>query len=237
MANSENNIDEMRRTVRSFVRREGRITKGQKRAVTELLPALEIDLDQTLPIDMNALFGRDRPVTIEIGFGDGGALVAMAGAEPEVNFIGAEVYRPGVGKMLLGLEEQALTNVRVFADDATALLAQGIAEQSVDRILVYFPDPWPKKRHLKRRLIQADFAELVANRLKPDGVLHVATDIESYAEQVIEILEACDVLTNSLANTVDSPYSPRPLWRPETKYERRGTRLGHSVFDIIYRRR
>lgn len=225
--------DESRRSVRSFVRREGRITKGQKRALAELLPPLDIDLrSESLPLDISTLFGRDAPLTIEIGFGDGGALVAMATAEPDVNFIGAEVYRPGVGKMLLGLEENELTNVRVFADDATQLLSAGIAEKSVDRILVYFPDPWPKKRHLKRRLIQSEFAALAASRLKPDGVLHVATDIESYAEQVIEILDACEELTNTVATT----YSPRPLWRPETKYERRGTRLGHSVFDMIYRR-
>lgn len=220
-----------RRPVRSFVRREGRITKGQQRALDSLLPRFGVD-DLAAPLDPDDVFGRTAPLTLEIGFGNGSSLAEMAVADPGNNFLGVEVYRPGVGKLLLEIEKQELQNVRVSLLDANEVIQSRLSPASVDRILILFPDPWPKKKHLKRRLIQSEFVDLMTTRLKAGGVIHVATDIESYAEHTQEILDGCSKLENTAAS---GGYVSRPSYRPVTKYERRGTRLGHSVFDLVYR--
>lgn len=228
---SEETVDTTKRPVRSFVRREGRITKGQQRALDTLLPKFGIDhLDH--PLRASEIFGRDAKLTLEIGFGNGTSLIEMAGADKEHDYIGVEVYRPGVGKLLLDVERTETTNLRVSTLDAHELIEKRIPENSVDRILIFFPDPWPKKKHLKRRLIQDDFVAVLASRLTTDGILHVATDIESYAEHTLEVLDRCQRLQNTAGA---GTYAQRPDYRPVTKYELRGTRLGHSVFDLVYK--
>lgn len=223
-----------RRTIKSFVRREGRLTVGQQRALDKLLPRFGIPAGEG-PIDPHALFGNDHPVTLEIGFGNGESLAAMAEAAFEQNFIGVEVHRPGVGHLLQLIEQKNLTNVRVANTDAVELLQNRIPEASLDRLLLFFPDPWHKSRHHKRRIVQPAFAELVASRLKPGGLWHLATDWENYAEHMREVLEASAAFEN-----VNGPgaFAPaRPAWRPETKFERRGLRLGHGVWDLLYIRK
>lgn len=223
-----------RRTIKSFVRREGRLTVGQQRALDELLPRYGIPTGEG-PLDFTALFGNAHPVTLEIGFGNGESLAAMAEAAPELNFIGVEVHRPGVGHLLQLIEKKGLTNVRVANTDAVELLKDRIPEAGLDRLLLFFPDPWPKSRHHKRRIVQPAFAELVASRLRPGGLWHLATDWENYAEHMRAVLEACPAFENVYGPGVFAPH--RPAWRPETKFERRGLRLGHGVWDLLYTRR
>lgn len=231
---NESAAKQTRRPVRSFVIREGRLTRGQERALLELWPRFGVDFDRQQPLDFNALFGRAAPVACEIGFGDGGALREMAAARPDWNFLGIEVHRPGVGNLMLRLEEAGLTNVRIIRDDAVEVLEHGIALGSLSRLHLYFPDPWPKKRHHKRRILSAHFAALAALRLTPgEGIFHFATDWEEYAEDALETLAGCDLLENV---RVDGGYSDRPEWRPETRFERRGLNLGHRVRDILMRR-
>lgn len=220
------------RGVRSFVRRQGRMTPGQQRAFTELMPRYGIPPGDA-PLDLPALFGRRAPVTLEIGFGMGDALLEMAGAAPERDFLGIEVHRPGIGRLLAGLEARALGNVRVAEGDAVQLLECRLEDGVLDRVLLLFPDPWPKKRHHKRRLLQAPFIELVVRRLAEGGVFHAATDWAPYAEQMREVLEACPGLVNCAG---PGAFAPRPAYRPLTKFERRGVALGHAVFDLLYRR-
>ncbi|MGK0674070.1 MAG: tRNA (guanosine(46)-N7)-methyltransferase TrmB [Halothiobacillaceae bacterium] len=223
-----------RRTIKSFVRREGRLTLGQQRALERLLPHFGIPVDEA-PLDFHALFGQDHPVTLEIGFGNGESLAAMAEAAPELNFIGVEVHRPGVGHLLQLIEKKNLTNVRVANTDAVELLKNRIPEASLDRLLLFFPDPWHKSRHHKRRIVQPAFAELVASRLKPGGLWHLATDWENYAEHMRKVLEASAAFENANGPGAFAP--TRPAWRPETKFERRGLRLGHGVWDLLYIRK
>ncbi len=217
------------RTVRSFVRREGRLTTGQARALERWLPALSIPPGDAL-LDLNALFGRDAPRTLEIGFGDGEALLAMAAAAPDQDFLGIEVHRPGVGHLLAGVERLGLTNVRVACQDAIEVLAR-IPPQSLDRVLLFFPDPWPKKRHHKRRIVQAAFIERVRERLREGGRFHAATDWQPYAQWMVEVLEQAPGMVNCVA---PGAYAPKPDYRPQTKFERRGERLGHGVWDLLY---
>ena len=220
------------RSIRSFVTRAGRITPAQERALAELWPRYGIAYAPE-PLDAAAIFGRDAPRTIEIGFGNGENLLALAVAYPARDFLGIEVHRPGVGRLLLGLDARALTNVRVICYDAVEVLAQQIAAQSVDEILVLFPDPWPKKRHHKRRLIQHPFADLLASRLAPGGVLRLATDWQPYALEMLETLHAVAGLHNLDA---DGAFVARPPERVPTRFERRGERLGHEVWDLAFRR-
>lgn len=222
------------RPIRSFVRREGRLTIGQQRALEALLPRFGLPADAG-PLDLAALFGNDRPVTLEIGFGNGESLAAMAEAAPEQNFLGVEVHRPGVGHLLQLIEQKGLSNVRVAIADAVELLQHRIPETSLARLLLYFPDPWPKSRHHKRRIVQPAFAELVASRLAPGGLWHMATDWAPYAEHMREVLETCPAFENVYGPGAFAP--ARPAWRPETKFERRGLRLGHGVWDLLYRRK
>ena len=223
--------DSHHRTIRSFVRREGRITRSQQRAFDELLPVFGLPSDR--PIDAAAVFGRSAPLTLEIGFGNGDSLAMMASRDPAGDYIGIEVHRPGVGHLLLELERGGLANVRVICDDAMQIIGQYFPDQSLDRVLLFFPDPWPKKRHHKRRIVQPAFVDLIAGKLKSGGILHMATDWQPYAEHMLQVLSAAAGFRN-LAGAGN--YSPRPDYRPVTKFERRGQRLGHGVRDLIFER-
>ena len=220
------------RIIRSFVRREGRLTSAQQRALKTLWPVYGIEFTDNF-LDFNAIFARSAPITLEIGFGNGTSLTQMAAASPEHNFIGIEVHRPGVGNLLLQLEQENLSNVRIICHDAVEVLQYMIPPASLDKIQIFFPDPWPKKKHHKRRLIQPTFISLLATRIKPDGTLHLATDWENYAEQMLEVLTASPDFVNT-ASVAD--YLPRPDFRPLTKFEQRGQRLGHGVWDLIFLR-
>ena len=224
---------EGRRAVRSFVLRGGRLTDGQKRALDEYWPDFGID-DSGEVLDFPAMFGNPGPVILEIGFGNGEATWQMAKAAPDEKFLGVEVHRPGVGRLLLKMEEHGLSNIRIACADAVELLRERIPEASLAGVRIYFPDPWPKKRHHKRRIIQPEFVRLLVSRMRPGAILHLATDWEPYAEQMLEVISACDELTN-LAG--DGLYCSKPDWRPETKYEKRGERLGHRVRDLLFRKK
>ena len=219
------------RTVRSFVRREGRLTPGQQRAIDQLWPRFAID-DGDTPIDLNVLFNRDAPKVLEIGFGNGASLAEMARNQPDHDFLGVEVHRPGVGQLLNLIEQNDLTNLRVACTDAVELLKHRISDNSLDRLQLYFPDPWHKKRHHKRRIIQPEFVELLAKRIKPGGHLHMATDWQHYAEQMLADLSD----SHHFQNCADKDYIPRPDYRPLTKFEQRGHKLGHGVWDLLFKR-
>ncbi len=219
------------RAVRSFVRREGRLTEAQLRALEQLQERWGITFSDQ-PLDYAAAFGRDAPTVLEIGFGNGESLAAMAAAAPGTNFIGVEVHRPGVGRLLNLVEEQGLQNVRVICHDAVEVLQQQISDHSLAGLQLYFPDPWPKKRHHKRRIVQPAWVQLVARKLRPGGLLHMATDWEDYALHMLEVMEASTAFENTAGA---GRFSPHQGNRPETKFERRGRRKGHGVWDLIYR--
>jgi len=223
------------RPIRSFVLREGRLTAGQERAFAELWPRWGADWQPGQILDFHALFGNANPVVLEIGFGNGDSLAQMAAADPGRNFLGLEVHRPGVGHVLLEIERLGLTNLRVLRQDAVALLRDGLAPASLAAVHLYFPDPWPKKRHHKRRIVQPAFGALVARVLASGGLFHAATDWEPYAEHMLAVLDAADDLFINSAGR--GHYAPRPASRPLTKFERRGERLGHRVRDLLYVRR
>ena len=212
--------------------RAGRITAAQKRALEELLPRYGIPFAPG-PIDLDRCFGRTAPRVLEIGFGNGDTLIELAAAAPDRDFIGVEVHPPGIGHCLLEIESRGLANVRVIAHDAVEVLSQQVAPASLDEVLLYFPDPWPKKRHHKRRIVQPAFAALVADRLKPGGAFKLATDWEPYAAWMLEVLGASPELENVAA---DGGCVERP-GRIATRFENRGRRLGHAVFDMEFRRR
>jgi tRNA (guanine-N7-)-methyltransferase len=221
-----------RRPVRSYVLRKGRVTEGQRRALEELWPVYGIEPGDT-SIDFADIFGNRRPVILEIGFGNGDATWQMAAAEPDSNFLGVEVHRPGVGHLLLKIEEHGLENVRIVCEDAVEVLASRVADASLDGVRIYFPDPWHKKRHHKRRIIQRPFIELLARKMSAGGILHMATDWAPYAEHMLEVMQASPEFENL---SPAGEYCHQPEWRPPTKYEQRGERLGHEVFDLVYRR-
>ena len=218
------------RPIRSFVLRQGRLTGAQERAVETLLPVYGIPFASS-PLDLDLAFGRAAPKILEIGFGMGGATAQIAQANPDKDYLGIEVHTPGVGNLLKLMEEQGLTNLRVIQHDAVEVLREMIADASLDGVHIFFPDPWPKKRHHKRRLLQAGFVALLCQKLKPGGYLHFATDWEEYAQWTLEVLRG----EPGLANTADG-YAPRPEYRPLTKFEQRGLNLGHGVWDLIFRR-
>jgi tRNA (guanine-N7-)-methyltransferase len=220
------------RSIRSFVTRAGRITEAQQRALEELWPKYGCELEGQ-PVDLDALFGRRAPRVVEIGFGNGENLAALAAAHPERDYLGIEVHRAGVGRLMLAAEQARLTNLRILCHDAVEVLERGLAAESLDEVLILFPDPWPKKRHHKRRLIQPAFVQLLASRLKPAGVLKLATDWEPYALQMLDVLRACPALANLAA---DGSFIERPAERVITRFEKRGTRLGHGVWDLAFRR-
>jgi len=221
------------RAIRSFVMRGGRITDAQQRALESLWPRYGIEFDPT-PLSLDAAFGRHAPVTLEIGFGNGDNLAALAAGHPERDYLGIEVHRPGVGRLLLALEERQQSNARVICHDAVEVLAQQIAPQTLDEVLILFPDPWPKKRHHKRRLIQPPFVELIADRLRPGGVLRFATDWQPYADAALEVFNA-NLRLRNLAQ--DATFVERPTERQPTRFEKRGERLGHGVWDMAFSRR
>jgi tRNA (guanine-N7-)-methyltransferase len=221
-----------RQAVRSYVLRAGRITRAQRRALDELLPRWGIPYSP-VPLDLDAVFGRKAARVLEIGFGDGATLADLAAAAPQSDFLGVEVHPPGVGHCLLAIESRALTNLRLIAHDAVEVLANQLPPASFDEVLLYFPDPWPKKRHHKRRIVQPAFAALVADRLKPGGTFHLATDWEPYALQMLELLNAEPRLTNAAP---DRRWTEDPLARGATRFEQRGRRLGHEIFNLAYRR-
>ena len=219
------------RPIRSFVLRQGYMSKGQQRAYDTLMPVLGVGY-QPQVADLDAVFGRAAPKVVEIGFGMGGATADIAQARPDTDYLGVEVHGPGVGSLLKLVEERQLGNVRVIQHDAVEVFTHMLAPASLDGVHVFFPDPWHKKRHNKRRLIQPPFVALLASRIKPGGYLHLATDWEDYAIQMLEVLSQ----EATLENTAEG-YAPRPDYRPLTKFEQRGIRLGHGVWDLVFTRR
>ncbi|MGH8129238.1 MAG: tRNA (guanosine(46)-N7)-methyltransferase TrmB [Steroidobacteraceae bacterium] len=218
--------------IRSYVLRAGRITRAQRRALDEFLPRWGIAY-APVPLDLDRVFGRLAPRVLEIGFGNGDTLIELAATSPGTDFLGVEVHAPGIGHCLLAIESRGLANVRLIAHDAVEVLETQLPPASFHEILLYFPDPWPKKRHHKRRIVQPPFAALVASRLKPGGVFRIATDWEPYAEWMLEVLNAEPQLANVSA---EGRWIGDPAARNPTRFERRGRRLGHEVFNLEYRR-
>lgn len=218
------------RRIRSFVLRTGRMTEGQKRSYDLHWPSKGLELEKGA-IDLDEVFGRRAPTVLEIGFGMGDSLATMAAAAPEKNFIGVEVHSPGVGRLMHLIDESGIENLRAYCDDAVEVLERCIADESLSRVQVYFPDPWHKKRHHKRRLIQPEFVQLLRKKLQPGGVIHLATDWENYAEHMMEVMSAAPGFTNCEG---EDQFAPRPDYRPVTKFERRGERLGHGVWDLLF---
>lgn len=217
-----------RRPIRSYVVRAGRMGPGQQRALQQWGPHWVVPFSHTPP-DWSASFGRQAPCVLEIGFGMGDATAAIASALPELNFIGVEVHPPGVGALLKRMAEQQLSNVRIVAHDAVEVLQYMIPPRSLQGVHVFFPDPWHKKRHHKRRLIQAPLVQRLVQRLSPGGYLHCATDWQPYAQQMLEVLSAEPGLRNTCQG-----FAPRPDYRPLTRFEQRGLRLGHGVWDLVF---
>ena len=218
------------RAIRSYVLRQGRRTDAQRRASAELLPRFGIPYSRE-PLDLDRVFGRAAPKILEIGFGMGETTARIAASHPGNDYLGIEVHAPGVGSLLQRIAAPGLSNVRIIQHDAVEVLESMIAPACLDGVHVFFPDPWPKKRHHKRRLIQPPFVALLASRMKQGAYVHVATDWEDYAQQIMEVLS----IEPLLANTADG-YAPRPGQRPLTKFEDRGLKLGHGVWDLVFRR-
>ena len=218
------------RPIRSFVLRTGRMTAAQKRAIEEGWPKFGLSSSDGL-LHFSDTFSRDSEVVFEIGFGMGDSLAQMAAAHPEQDFIGVEVHRPGVGSLLKQIEEQGLSNIRVFAEDANDALKYSIADGSLSKVQIFFPDPWHKKKHHKRRIVQPEFIQFLRSKLKPQGIIHLATDWQDYAEHMLEVMSNAEGFSN-MAESGD--YAARPSFRPETKFERRGERLGHGVWDLLF---
>ena len=221
------------RAIRSFVLRQGRFTPAQQRAFDELWPRFGLDYIGSLR-DFDEVFGRSAPRVLEIGFGNGDALRFAAAQDPDRDYIGIEVHAPGVGRLLNALDADDASHVRLYHHDAVEVLRKEIADASLDEVRIYFPDPWHKKRHNKRRLIQPEFAALLVSKLRVGGRLHAATDWQDYAEQMWEVLDATPGLTNRAG---PRGHVPRPDWRPQTHFETRGQKLGHGVWDLVYVRR
>jgi len=219
------------RPIRSFVLRQGRVSNAQARYLEEGMPQWGLPYTNAT-LDLDAAFGRRAPRILEIGCGMGETTVAIAAAHPENDYLGIEVHTPGVGNLLKEITLRGLTNIRVIQHDAVEVVSNMLQEATLSGIHVYFPDPWPKKRHHKRRLLQPPFVALLATRLAPGGYFHCATDWEEYALQMLEVLGAEPLLTNTAAG-----FAPRPDYRPLTKFEQRGQRLGHGVWDVIFKRR
>jgi tRNA (guanine-N7-)-methyltransferase len=220
------------RQIRSFVLREGRLTPGQLSALEKLWPLYGLE-NSSEPFDFESVFGRSAPVILEIGFGNGESLAQAAAESPDQDFVGIEVHRPGVGHLLQLIDHQGLKNLRIVCADAVSVLEHRVVDNSLAGLRIYFPDPWPKKRHHKRRIVQAPFITLATRKLCDRGVLHLATDWENYAEQMMAVVEAQPGLRNQAGT---GGFSERPDWRAETKFERRGKRLGHGVWDLIFSR-
>jgi len=225
-------LEKRHRRIRSFVVRAGRMTEGQQRAYDENWAEFGLELDAGL-LDYEQLFGNTGSVTVEIGFGMGDSLIEMARRAPEKNFIGIEVHPPGVGRLLARAKEEGLTNIRVFCDDAIEVLAQCIPDGSLAGVQLFFPDPWHKKKHNKRRIVQPEFAQTIRNKLTIGGVFHMATDWEPYSEHMMEVMSAAEGYKNQAG---DGQFSPQPDFRPVTKFQKRGEKLGHGVWDLMFER-
>ncbi|RFA26834.1 tRNA (guanosine(46)-N7)-methyltransferase TrmB [Alkalilimnicola ehrlichii] len=221
------------RPIRSFVRREGRLTEGQQRALDVLYPQFGLEPDGQA-FDFDAIFGRTSKTVLEIGFGNGESLATMAKNQPELDYLGIEVHRPGVGHLLMRLEEERLENVRVICGDAQEIVKHQIPDASLFGVQLFFPDPWPKKRHHKRRIVQPEWVAQMAQKIAPGGFLHLATDWENYAEHMLEVVSANPDFANQAGA---GNFAPRPAHRPITKFETRGQRLGHGVWDLLLTRR
>jgi tRNA (guanine-N7-)-methyltransferase len=221
----------IKRTIKSFVMRGGRTTEGQARALETLGPRFVLPYQQKV-MDTAAIFGRQAPVVLEIGFGMGDATAHIAQVMPDVDFIGCEVHEPGVGALLKLIGEQDIPNIRIVRHDAVEVLKHMVAPSSLAGLHIYFPDPWHKKKHNKRRLIQAPFVAELMNRLAPGGYLHCATDWQPYAEQILAVLSQEPALENTA-----NEYAPKPHYRPLTKFENRGLRLGHGVWDVVFKKK
>ena len=222
--------EKVTRAIKSFVRRSGRMTQAQKNALEAYWPAYGIEFSQSV---VNIPTGFDA-LKLEIGIGNGDALIHMAAADPSSLYLGVEVHEPGIGRCLNNIVQQELANVRLIMHDAIEVMEYMIAAASLDRLLLFFPDPWHKKRHHKRRIVQPAFIKLVATRLKPGGILHMATDWENYAEQMLEVMDQSADFRNCAAA---GQYSVKPAYRPVTKFERRGQKLGHGVWDLVFERK
>lgn len=220
--------DEHHRTIRSFAKRSGRLTASQKRALDELRHQHCIPFQKSVT-DFSSYFNKEQPLIIEIGFGNGDSLASMAQANPDYNYLGIEVYTAGIGRCLLHIEKQGLTNLKLIEHDAVEVINHMIADNSVHGFQIYFPDPWHKKRHHKRRLVQPPFIALLCSKLKSNGFIHCATDWEHYAEQMLTVLSDNTSLTNKYQG-----FAPRPHWRPLTKFEKRGENLQHQVWDLLF---
>ena len=223
-------MNTIHRPIRSFVLRQGRVSNAQQRAHDNLLPQFGIAYAPQ-PVYLELVFGRYAPKILEIGFGMGETTATIAEQHPENDYLGIEVHTPGVGSLLKAIGEKNLANVRIVQHDAVEVLHNMIAPDTFDGVHIFFPDPWPKKRHYKRRLIQPEFINLLVSRMKAGAYLHAATDWQEYAEQILDVLKREPRLANAAAD-----YSPRPDYRPQTKFESRGLKLGHGVWDIIFRR-
>jgi tRNA (guanine-N7-)-methyltransferase len=223
-------LQEHRRQIRSFVLRQGRVSKAQRRAHAELLPVYGVPFSP-IPLDLDRVFGRAAPRILEIGFGMGETTAAIAQEHPENDYLGIEVHTPGVGSLLKRIADLHLANLRIIQHDAVEVVQHMIAPDALDGVHLFFPDPWPKKRHHKRRLIQPAFVALLASRMKPGARVHACTDWEEYARQMLEVLAAEPALRNTAPG-----YASRPETRPETKFERRGLALGHRVWDLVFRK-
>lgn len=220
------------RPIRSYVLRQGRLTPGQQGAFGRLWPAWGIDYRAGQLLRPQELFGNDRPVVLEIGFGNGESLLQYALHHPQINYLGIEVHRPGVGHLLLKIEESGVRNIRIICDDAAEVL-KAIPNDSLAGVMLFFPDPWHKKKHHKRRILQPDFVAEMARLISEHGIFHAATDWEDYARQMMETLSSSSRLEN-LAG--EGNFSQRPAERPLTKFEQRGQRLGHGVWDLLFRK-
>lgn len=216
--------------IRSFVERAGRISPVHKQLIQQLWPEFGLRL-QTQMLDYGQIFGRQAPITLEIGFGDGRGLLSLAKANPQRDFIGIEVYKAGIAKVLLGIHELSLSNVRLFCADAIEVLQNCIPDQSIDQVQLFFPDPWPKVRHHKRRIVQPAFIDLIADKLHDGGTLHMATDWEDYAAHMLAVMTVQTGWVNLAGN---GQYIARPATRPLTKFEQRGQRLGYGVWDLLF---
>ena len=222
--------DNINRKIRSFVMRAGKLTAGQQRAIEELLPIYK--LDETQAFDVQSAFGNDNPVWVDIGFGNGESLIHIAQLYPDINFVGMEVHVAGIGHLLLNIEKYNLSNIKIYQQDGTEVLKDCFQDDSIDAIHIYFPDPWHKKRHHKRRLIKNQFANSLIRWMKNQAHLHIATDWQEYAEDILETMLEVKEFENT---DPDNGYSQRPEWRPITKFERRGIKLGHASYDLIYK--
>ncbi len=228
-----NEAPQLHRPIRSYVLRQGRMTQAQHKALERLWPTYGIDHTSGETLDPKSLFGNEQPLYLEIGFGNGTALANQAMHHPQRNYLGIEVHRPGVGHLLLELEKARLHNVRVLREDAAEILRHALPAQCLDGIYLFFPDPWPKKKHHKRRIVQPQLLRSFAHALRPGGFVHMVTDWEDYARHMLACLEAESAFSN---NAVQGGYVPRPDERPLTRFEHRGLRLGHGVWDLVFTR-